>query len=89
MYVVLVLAHYLITYPHILKEGGVLFQGTSQFNKYAKIFIDTISENKEELQILGIENENLDTHSCCKDIASMVAVGYTVLFPILPVYVLA
>lgn len=37
--VVLSLARYLFTYPQLLKEDSSLFQGTSQYNRYAKIFL--------------------------------------------------
>ena len=52
--VVLSLARYIFTYPQLLKDGLSLFQGTSQYNRYTKLFLQMISDNKCELQ-LGVE----------------------------------
>ena len=87
--IVLSLARYLFTYPQLLKEGASLFQGTSQYNRYAKLFLQTISENKAELQLLGVEDGDLGTHSCRKGVATMVAAGCTVSPPIVSICVRA
>ena len=46
-----------------------------------------ISKNKAESQIRGVADGNLDTHLCCKCIATMVATGCTVSPPIVSIYV--
>ena len=87
--VVLSLARYLFTYPQLLKEGASLFQGTSQYSRYAKLFLQVVSENKFELQELGVEDGDLGTHSCRKGVATMVAAGCTVSPPIVSICVRA
>ena len=83
--VVLALSRYLFTYPQLLKEDASLFQGSSQYNRYAKLFLAVISDNKEELQVLGVEEGDLGTHSCRKGVATMVAAGCTVSPPIVSI----
>ena len=46
---VMSLARYLLTYPQLLNEDVSLCQGTSQYNIYANLFLQVISENKIEL----------------------------------------
>ena len=87
--VVLALSRYLFTYPQLLKEDASLFQGTSQYNRYAKLFLAVISDNKEELQLLGVEEGDLGTHSCRKGVATMVAAGCTVSPPIVSICIRA
>ena len=87
--VVLSLARYLFTYPQLLKDDSSLFQGTSQYNRYAKLFLQMISDNKSELQQLGVEEGDLGTHSCRKGVATMVAAGCTVSPPIVSICVRA
>ena len=87
--VVLSLARYLFTYPQLLKEDASLFQGTLQYNRYAKLFLNMISNNKLELQELGVEDGDLGTHSCRKGVATMVAAGCTVSLPIVSICVRA
>ena len=87
--VVLSLARYLFTYPQLLKEDASLFQGTSQYNRYAKLFLNMISDNMSELQQLGVEDGDLGTHSCRKGVATMVAAGCTVSPPIVSICVRA
>ena len=87
--VVLSLARYLFTYPQLLKEDSSLFQGTSQYNRYAKLFLQLIADNRIELQQLGVEEGDLGTHSCRKGVATMVAAGCTVSPPIVSICVRA
>ena len=86
---VLSLARYLFTYPQLLNENASLFQGKSQYNRYAKLFLQMISDNKAELQTLGVEEGDLGTHSCCKGVGTMVAAGCTVSPPIVSICVRA
>ena len=83
------LVRYLFTYPQLLKENSSLFQGTSQYNRYAKLFLQLISDNKYELQQLDVEEGDLGTHSCRKGVATMVAAGCTVSPPIVSICVRA
>ena len=87
--VVLSLARYLFTYPQLLKDDSSLFQGTSQYNRYAKLFLQAISDNMSDLQQLGVEEGDLGTHSCRKGVATMVAAGCTVSPPIVSICVRA
>ena len=79
----------LFTYPQLLKDDSSLFQGTSQYNRYAKLFLQMISNYKSELQQLGVEEGDLGTHSCRKGVATMVAAGCTVSSPIVSICVRA
>ena len=76
---------YLFIYLQLLKEDASLFQGTSQYNRYSKLFLAVISDNKEELQLLGVEEGDLGTHSCRNGVATMVAAGCTVSPPIVSI----
>ena len=87
--VVLSLAQYLFTYPQLLREETSLFQGTSQYNRYAKLFLQMISNNKTEFELLGVEDGDLGTHSCRKGVITMVAAGCTVSPPIVSICVRA
>ena len=84
---VLSLSRYLFTYPQLLNEDASLFQGKSQYNRYANLFLQVISEKKAELQMLGVKNCDIGTHSCCKGVATMVADGCTVSPPIVSICV--
>ena len=83
------LARYLFTYPQLLNEDASLFQGTSQYNRYSKLFLQVVTDNKTELQALGVEDGDLGTHSCRKGVATMVAAGCTVSPPIVSICVRA
>ena len=83
--VLLALSRYTFTYPQLLKEDESLFQGTSQYNRYAKLFLAIVSDNKAELQMLGIEDGDLGTHSCRNVVAAMVDVSYIVSPPIVSI----
>ena len=48
-----------------------------------------ISDNKEELQLLGVEEWDLYTHSCRKGVATIVAAGCTVSPPIVSICIRA
>ena len=87
--VVLSLARYLFTYPQLLRDDSSLFQGTSQYNRYAKLFLQMISDYKSELQQLGVKEGDLGTHSCRKGVATMVAAGCTISPPIVSICVRA
>ena len=87
--VVLSLARYLFTYPQLLLNNTALFQGTSQYNRYAKLFSNMLKENEEELKNMGVEPGDLGTHSCRKGVGTMVAAGCTVSPPIVSICVRA
>ena len=75
MCIIISLACYLFTYPQLLKENTSLFQGYLQYNIYADLFLGIISENKEELQILGIEDDDRGIYLFRKGVSTMVAAG--------------
>ena len=79
---VLALARYLLSFPDKLRSNTALFEGTAQYNRYARIFMATLKELEEELKMFGVNVGNLGTHSCRKGVASMVAAGCTVSPPI-------
>ena len=79
--VLLALSRYIFTYPQLLKEDALLFQGTSQYNIYAIYFLAIISNNKAELQMLSIGDGDLGTHSCREGVVIMVSAGYKSLLP--------
>ena len=83
------LVQYLFTYPQLLREGASLFQGTLQHNRYAKLFLQMISNHKTELQLLGVEDGDLGTNLCHKGAATMVAARFTVSPPIVSICVRA
>ena len=89
LYIVLSLAKYLFTYPQFLKEDASIFQGASQYNRYAKLFLQLISDNKSELQLVGVEDGDFGTHSYRKSVASIVATKFTVSPPIVSICVIA
>ena len=57
------LARYLFTFHQFLNSNSSLFKGSSQYERYSKLFLKTLKENKEDLQLLGINSEELGTHS--------------------------
>lgn len=79
---VLTLAKYLFTFPNVLCGRSPLFEGESQYNRYRNLFTRIISDNKNELAILGVKEGDLGTHSLRKGVATMVAAGCTVSPPI-------
>ena len=80
--VVLALANYCLTYQEVLIRGAPLFEGMSQYDRYAKAFRVFTSTHAERLRDLGVKPGDLGTHSSRKGVATMVAAGCTVLPPI-------
>lgn len=79
---VLALARYLFTFPHIFKGKKSLFEGSNQYNRYSKIFMEVLAENEEEFKRLGVSYGDLGTHSARKGVGTLIAAGCTVSPPI-------
>ena len=78
----LAMARYLICHPEVLVSNSNLFQGTSQYDRYSKLFLGFIRKHKVDLKYLGIEAGDLGTHLCRKGVTTMVGAGCTVYPPI-------
>ena len=87
--VLLALSRYIFTYPQLIKEDASLFQGTSQYNRYAKLFLAVIHDNKEELQMVGVEDGDFGTDVYRKGVATMVGAGCKFSSPIVSICVRA
>ena len=79
---VLALARYIFCYPEVLKGDVPLFDGTSQYGRYAARMRDLYLDLELDLDDMGIEAANLGSHSARKGVGSMVAAGCTVSPPI-------
>jgi hypothetical protein len=86
---VLSLARYLLCYPDVLKGDVPLFEGNSQYNRYATRFMKLVKELEIPLKEFGFKQGDLGTHSLRKGVASMVAGGCTVSPPIIPLCIRA
>ena len=62
--VVLALAKYCLTYQEVLIRGAPLFEGMSQYDRYAKAFRAFMSTHAERLRELGVK---LVTKGSCYD----------------------
>ena len=82
---VLALARYLFTYPELLVKNTSLFQGKYQYNRYSGMFLLLTKNNLEHLKNLGVEEGDLDTHSCRKGVATVIAEDCTVYPPIVSI----
>ena len=76
---VLAMARHLICNPTILNGRCNLFEGSSQYDRFNRIFIDVISdpEYRETFTGLGIPPEHFGTHSIRKGAVTHVATGST------------
>ena len=79
---VLAMARYIFCYPEVLKGDVPLFDGTSQYGRYAARMRDLYLDLELDLDDMGIEAANLGSHSARKGVGSMVAAGCTVSPPI-------
>lgn len=79
---VLAFARYIFAFPECLQEGMPLFSGTYQYGRYSIRMHDPFSELNDDLYDLGINWEELGTHSARKGVGSMVANASTVGPPI-------
>lgn len=80
---VLALSRYLFTFPDHLAKNASLFEGSSQYERYSKIFHRACEEYKDDLALFGLKPEDLGTHSGRKGVSTMVAAGCTVSPPII------
>ena len=71
---------YLLMNPKILSDvNSQLFTGSNQYHRYATILKKVITENSEEFFLaIGVEPDNIGTHSACKGAATLAASGCTV-----------
>ena len=79
---VLAFARYIFAFPECLQEGMPLFSCTNQYGRYSIRMHDLFSELNDDLYDLGINWEELGTHSARKGVGSMVANASTVGPPI-------
>ena len=79
---VLAMAKYCLTYSDVCSKGAPLFEGTSQYNRYTKMFHSFVRNHAERLRDMGVKPGDLGTHSVRKGVATMVASGCTVSPPI-------
>ena len=79
---VLCLARYIFAYPEVLKGDMPLFDGTSQYQRYHKLFSKLVKSLEPELFDLGFFPGDLGAHSCRKGVATLIASGSTVCPPI-------
>ena len=83
--VVLAMARYLFYYPDVMSGRSPLFEGTSQYNRYANIFRALLTKNETELKRLGVKEGDLGTHSLRKGVATLVTAASTVSPPIISI----
>ena len=74
--VVLSFARYLFSYPYLFLNNTALFQGTTQYNQYSKIFSNLLKSDKEALKNMGLKPGDLGTHSCRKGVGTMAGAGF-------------
>ena len=79
---VLSLARYFFAYPEVLKGDMPLFDGSSQYHRYHKIFSTLIKSLQPELREFVYVPGDLGSHSCRKGVATLIASGCTVSPPI-------
>ena len=85
----LAMARYGLSYHEVLVSHSHLFDGTSQYDRYSKLFLEFIKQHEIDLKAMGIEAGDLGTHSCRKGVATMVGAGFTVSPPIVSLCVRA
>lgn len=60
--VALSMVRYLFVYPELLLNNTALFQGTAQYNRYSKPFLNLLKSNEDALKSIGVEPGDLGTH---------------------------
>ena len=73
----------------VLRKNALLFEGTSQYSRYSRIFEKACSACQTDLKTLGFEPGDFGTHSCRKGVIIMIASGCTVSPPIAPICIRA
>jgi hypothetical protein len=81
----LAMARYVFSFPEVLRNNCPLFPGTDQYTRYCRIFAKVIEEHKVELKSLGVEPQDLGTHSTRKGVATQCTSGSTVSPPLISV----
>ena len=75
---VLALAKYTLSHPDLLQDGCLLFPGTSQYERFLKVFHKVIRENRTEFEEMGVKLGDLGAHSPRKGAITLVSSGCTV-----------
>jgi len=81
----LAMARYLFAFPEVLKNNSPLFPGNDQYTRYCRIFSKVLEEHKDELKSMGVDPDDLGTHSTRKGVATQVTAGSTVAPPLISV----
>jgi len=63
----------LFAFSEVLKGDIPLFDGTSQYQRYHKLFSNLVISLKSELFDFGFLHGDLGTHSCMKGVATLIA----------------
>jgi hypothetical protein len=75
---VLSLGKYLFSHPELLVGDQVLFPGRCQYDRFMKLFRVLIVTHKDDLKRLGVDADNLGSHSARKGSATLCTTGCTV-----------
>jgi hypothetical protein len=74
---ILSLGRYLLTFPTILPGNGQLFPGSNQYDRYAKILRTTLENHKQAFESIGVDIDELGTHSVRKGASTFCCSGST------------
>ena len=69
------LARDVFIYPRLLVEDSPLFEGKNNYGRYAQFFMKLVKDNIGELKTMRVVEGGIDTYSCSKGVAKMVAEG--------------
>jgi len=75
---VLALGKYLFSHPELLLGDQVLFPGRFQYDRFMKLFKTLITTHKDDLIRLGVDADNLGSHSARKGSSTLCTTGCTV-----------
>ena len=67
------LTRYIFTYTQLLVEDSPLFEGKNNYGRYAQFFMKLVKDNIGELKTMRVVEGGIDTYSCSKGVAKMVA----------------
>ena len=65
---VLAFAKYVLSHPGVIQNNGrnMLFPGTNQYSRFLKIFYSILMKHEDEIQELGVDPNDLGSHSTRK-----------------------
>ena len=80
---VLAFSKYVLSHPGVLQDNGrnKLFPGDNQYNRFLKIFHSVVEKHSAEILALGVDPNDLGSHSTRKGSATLVASGCIVAPP--------